>query len=78
MFHYPVNPSQHFVKRVIGVPGDRIHLVNKRVFVNGVPLPEPYVRVFKPEETSFATIFPGWMFWIPASMRTGGCRCRNW
>src|SRR5207302_6630487 len=27
--HYPVNPAQHFVKRVIGVPGDRLRLVNK-------------------------------------------------
>jgi len=58
VFHYPVNPSQHFVKRVIGVPGDRIHLVNKRVFVNGVPLPEPYVRVFKPESNFFRDDFP--------------------
>ena len=49
VFHYPVNPSQHFVKRVVGVPGDRIHLVNRRVFVNGVPLAEPYVRYIKPE-----------------------------
>jgi signal peptidase I len=58
VFHYPVNPSQHFVKRVIGVPGDRIHLVNKRVFVNGVPLAEPYVRVFKPERNFFRDDFP--------------------
>ena len=28
VFHYPVNPAQHFVKRVIGVPGDRVRLVN--------------------------------------------------
>ena len=35
VFHYPVNPSQHFVKRVIGVPGDRVRMVNKRVYVNG-------------------------------------------
>jgi signal peptidase I len=58
VFHYPVNPSQHFVKRVIGVPGDRIHLVNKRVFVNGTPLPEPYVRYFKPERNFFRDDFP--------------------
>src|SRR6266478_9416796 len=58
VFHYPVNPAQHFVKRVIGVPGDRIHLVNKRVFVNGVPLPEPYVRYFKPERNFFRDDFP--------------------
>ena len=40
VFHYPVNPSQHFVKRVVGVPGDRIRLINKRVYVNGSPLTE--------------------------------------
>jgi signal peptidase I len=44
VFHYPVTPAQHFVKRVIGVPGDRIRLVNKQVFVDGTPLKEPYVR----------------------------------
>src|SRR3982751_6632924 len=27
VFRYPVNPAQHFVKRVIGVPGDHIRLV---------------------------------------------------
>jgi signal peptidase I len=43
VFKYPVNPTQHFVKRVIGVPGDRIRLINKRVFVNGKPQTEPYV-----------------------------------
>ena len=43
VFRYPVHPQQHFVKRVIGVPGDRIHMVNGRVFVNDRPVEEPYV-----------------------------------
>jgi signal peptidase I len=43
VFRYPVHPAQHFVKRVIGVPGDRVRLVNKRVFVNDQPLDESYV-----------------------------------
>ena len=43
VFHYPVNPPQHFVKRVIGVPGDRVRLINKQVYVNGVAMPEPYI-----------------------------------
>jgi len=42
VFKWPVHPEQHFVKRVIGIPGDRIHLVNGRVFVNGYPLVEDY------------------------------------
>jgi signal peptidase I len=43
VFRYPVHPTQHFVKRVVGVPGDRVHLVNKRVFVNDRPTEETYV-----------------------------------
>lgn len=42
VFRYPVQPSQHFVKRVIALPGDRVHLVNKQVFVNGQPVQERY------------------------------------
>jgi signal peptidase I len=50
VFHYPLNPSEHFVKRVIGVPGDRIRLINRKVFVNGVALDEPYVHYFRPAD----------------------------
>ena len=46
VFRYPVDPAQHFVKRVIGVPGDRVRLWHSRVYVNGRALHEPYV-VFK-------------------------------
>jgi len=42
VFRYPVHPSQHFVKRVIAVPGDRLRLLNKRVWVNGTPVNESY------------------------------------
>ncbi len=58
VFNYPVNPEQHFVKRVIGVPGDRVRLVNKQVFVNGVPLKEPYVRFSRPADDMFRDNFP--------------------
>src|SRR5580698_1838730 len=43
VFHYPVDPQQHFVKRVIGIPGDRLRMVSKRVLINGKALDEPYV-----------------------------------
>ncbi|HKF20203.1 MAG TPA: signal peptidase I [Candidatus Angelobacter sp.] len=42
VFRYPLDPSTYFVKRVIGLPGDRIHLKNKAVFVNDTQLKEPY------------------------------------
>jgi len=58
VFHYPVNPAQHFVKRVVGVPGDRVRLVNKRVFINGVAVPEPYARYTSPVREPFRDDFP--------------------
>lgn len=42
VFKYPFPPYQHFVKRVIGVPGDRLKIVNRQVYINGKPLDEPY------------------------------------
>src|ERR1700675_4606747 len=35
VFRYPLDISENYVKRVIGVPGDRIRLVNKMVYLNG-------------------------------------------
>jgi len=58
VFHYPVNPAQHFVKRVIGVPGDRVRLINKQVFVNGTPLKEPYAHFSRPANDLFRDSFP--------------------
>ena len=58
VFHYPVDPQQHFVKRVIGVPGDRLRMVNKTVFIDGHPLDEPYVRFIEPPNNMFRDNFP--------------------
>ena len=43
VFRYPVEIQQTFVKRCIGVPGDRIKLVNKQLVLNGHVVKEPYV-----------------------------------
>lgn len=43
VFRYPVDINQTFVKRCIGVPGDRIRLVNKQLILNGKQVYEPYV-----------------------------------
>ena len=42
VFKYPFPPHQHFVKRVIGLPGDRLKILNRQVYVNGQPLDEAY------------------------------------
>ena len=58
VFHYPVNPAQDFVKRVIGLPGDRLRITNKRVSVNGVPLVEPYVQYITTLRNLYLDDFP--------------------
>src|SRR5579863_4744095 len=43
VFKYPYEDHPHYVKRVIGLPGDRLKLVDQQMYVNGKPLNEPYV-----------------------------------
>jgi signal peptidase I len=51
-------PGEHFVKRLIGLPGDRIRIVNRQVFVNGQALQEPYVRHYAPSVPFRGDNFP--------------------
>jgi signal peptidase I len=59
VFRYPVDISQTFVKRCIGVPGDRIRLINKQVYLNGVRLDEPYTYHKSDYVDSYRDNFPG-------------------
>jgi len=43
VFHYPNAPRRDLIKRVIGLPGDRLEIVRGQVWINGQPLDEPYV-----------------------------------
>lgn len=38
VFRYPQNPKLNFIKRVIGLPGDRLSYINKRLTINGEPV----------------------------------------
>jgi signal peptidase I len=49
VFKFPQNPSQDFIKRVVGVGGDRIEIIDKRVYVNGGLFIEPHAVNDKPE-----------------------------
>jgi signal peptidase I len=62
VFHFPLDPTDHVVKRVVGVPGDRIHLQNGLVCVNG-------------QKTPFAISFLQNSTPTPESTRTGGWKC---
>jgi len=58
VFRYPVDIKQTFVKRVIGVPGDRLKIVAKQVYLNGKPLEEPYKYHKSPYIEDYKDNFP--------------------
>lgn len=43
VFHYPRDPSQDYIKRVIGIPGDTVVVENGKVTVDNIVLDEPYI-----------------------------------
>lgn len=43
VFHFPLNPEEELIKRVIGLPGDRVMVENGQVYVNGQAISEPYI-----------------------------------
>lgn len=58
VFRYPVDIRMNYVKRVIGVPGDRIRIQDKVVSVNGKALREPYTQHIFPDIQSYRDNFP--------------------
>ena len=48
VFKFPKEPERDFVKRVVGLPGDRLELHRKAVSINGQVLPEPYIQLLSP------------------------------
>ena len=53
VFFPPHQPTTYFIKRVIGVPGDRVRYANNVLYLNGVEIKQEYVRKASPELGSF-------------------------
>jgi signal peptidase I len=58
VFRWPIDPRQNYVKRVMGIPGDRIKVVNKDVYLNGRKLDEPYKQHIFPNVEPYRDNFP--------------------
>ena len=58
VFRYPLDLNENYVKRVIGIPGDRLHIENKQVILNGKALHEPYAIYKSNSIDSYLDNFP--------------------
>lgn len=81
VFRYPAAPEVDYIKRVIGLPGDTIEVRDRRVWVNGEVLNEPYVaaayRAGYYPETPRRTIEPGHYF-VMGDHRNNSLDSRAW
>ena len=71
VFRYPRDPSKSFIKRVIGLAGDRIRIDSGEVFVNGDALEEDYVPAAYADQRSYPeTVVPANSYFVLGDHRT--------
>jgi len=59
VFHFPLDPSKSYIKRVIAIPGDALRIDDGQVYVNGKALKESYVpRRFRDDRSYPETVLP--------------------
>ena len=77
VFHYPIEPSQLLVKRVIAMPADRIHLRGGAVVLNGAPVREPFAAYAPAERSAYRDEFPNLQRADPAAEATWWIELRH-
>jgi signal peptidase I len=77
VFKYPPDPTQiPYIKRVIGLPGDQVHIADGKVYINGILLNEPYLKVTTKQGGDW-TVPEGDLF-VLGDNRNGSSDSRAW
>lgn len=76
VFHYPRDPEQEYIKRVIGLPGDVVRVKNGMVFVNEQLIDEPYIAAAPAYESEW--IVPDNSLFVLGDNRNNSSDSHNW
>jgi signal peptidase I len=76
VFHFPRQPDQEYIKRIIGLPGDEIRITDGVVYVNDQMLDEPYINA-DPAYTGTWTV-PDTQFFVLGDNRNNSSDSHNW
>jgi len=79
MLYYPLNPDKSFVKRVIAEEGDQVRIVDGRVYVNDVPLPDDYVpEEYRSHDDWGPQVIPEGYYFVMGDHRNNSSDSRHW
>jgi signal peptidase I len=78
VFRYPKDPSRDFIKRVIGIPGDHIRIVDGVVYVNDVALQEDYISSPEGRGLDGEQIVPEKSYFVMGDNRPNSSDSRSW
>lgn len=76
VFHYPRDPEQEYIKRVIGLPGDNVVISAGQVQVNGQVLEEPYIM--EPPDYEIAWKVPAEHLFVLGDNRNSSSDSHQW
>lgn len=79
VFHFPLDPAESFIKRVIGLPGDWVSIKDGLVYVNGKRLKDQYVpKAYLGDETCAAVHVPPNHYYVLGDHREFSNDSRDW
>jgi signal peptidase I len=80
VFRSPINPTKSYIKRLIGLPGDRIEIRRGEVWLNDAPLPEAYVsaKLNGSQRSHAVMVVPQQTYYILGDNRDNSADSRIW